>query len=55
MVHKNFGIHKTLGVHSARCTQYIHVGSHLLKLLKTYIPVKYSTTPPPHPKQYNYT
>ena len=38
--------HKNPYVHSARCTQCIPVGSHMLKLSKTFIPIKYTTLPP---------
>ena len=36
---------KTMRVHIARCTQYIHVRSHELKLPKICIPIKYIIAP----------
>ena len=47
--HKNFCVSDDVRVHSARCTQCIHVGSHKLKLPKTFIPIKNTTAPPPFP------
>ena len=49
--------HKNLRVYSTKCTQYIHVGCHKLKLPKTFIPIKHKLPPSAHPNEekHNYT
>ena len=44
-MHEN--VHTKICVHSSRCTQCIHAGYHKLKLPKTFILIKYATTPHP--------